>query len=205
MLRRSSSRQTADNLTIRVLHLRRIALRTVHRPVRPFVLPALRREARRRDPLPNMQSELAPSAPPRTCRCRRRWPRRSAACTFGAAAQLRRAGICTVTERTIGVFQLCHACRSKVQLHVFEPRYRGLVARAPKEAADLRDGNPALSALGGAEMLPYQSRDGRYIEVVGRRRRKRSAIGRTPNASRGVDRTTPSQRRWKRRSPRRRH
>ena len=36
-----------------------------------------------------------------------------------------------VAERTIGVFQLYHVLpQQRLQLHIFEPRYRGLVARA---------------------------------------------------------------------------
>ena len=79
-----------------------------------------------------------------------------------------------VAERTIGVFQLYHVLpQQRLQLHVFEPRYRGLVTRAlQREPRTFAMAGPGAQVLCEVEITSHdQSRDGRYyIEVVGRRR-----------------------------------
>ena len=79
-----------------------------------------------------------------------------------------------VAERTIGVFQLYHVLpQQRLQLHIFEPRYRGLVARAlQREPRTFAMAGPGAQVLCEVEITSHdQSRDGRYyIEVVGRRR-----------------------------------
>ena len=76
-----------------------------------------------------------------------------------------------VAERTIGVFQLYHVLpQQRLQLHVFEPRYRGPVARARREPPTFAMAGPGAQVLCEVEITSLdQSRDGRYyIEVVGR-------------------------------------
>ena len=79
-----------------------------------------------------------------------------------------------VAERTLGVFQLYHVLpQQRLQLHIFEPRYRGLVARAlQREPRTFAMAGPGAQVLCEVEITSHdQSRDGRYyIEVVGRRR-----------------------------------
>ena len=79
-----------------------------------------------------------------------------------------------ITERTLGVFQLYHVLpQQRLQLHIFEPRYRGLVARAlQREPRTFAMAGPGAQVLCEVEITSHdQSRDGRYyIEVVGRRR-----------------------------------
>lgn len=79
-----------------------------------------------------------------------------------------------VTERTLGVFQLYHVLpQQRLQLHVFEPRYRQLVARAlQREPRTFAMADPGAQVFCEVEIVNNeQSRDGRYhIEVVATRR-----------------------------------
>jgi Lon protease-like protein len=79
-----------------------------------------------------------------------------------------------ITERTLGVFQLYHVLpQQRLQLHVFESRYRQLVARAlQREPRTFAMAGPGAQVFCEVEIVTSeQSRDGRYyIEVVATRR-----------------------------------
>ena len=198
-----------------MLHMRGIALRTVHGPVRSHsfcaAAPAKRAAATRAA----RRVARAGAASPRTCRCRQRWPRRSAVSHLRSTppAPPNHQPFEPVAERTIGVFQQRHVLpQQRLQL----PRLRAAVPRTRRPSETKRPSDlrrcvlPAPKCSAKWKLRAHdQSRDGRYyIEVVGRRTpAMRARLARQleyASRSSRSSRTTPSSRSRKRHWPPRR-